>query len=43
VAREAYLAQTADDKTRWKLVWELEEYRWEPGDAQPSLLRDEPL
>jgi hypothetical protein len=39
----AYLAQTADDKTRWKLVWEfLEVYRWEPGDAQPSLLRDEP-
>jgi hypothetical protein len=39
----AHLLQTADDKTRWKLVWEfLEEYRWEPSDAQPSLLRDEP-
>jgi hypothetical protein len=24
-------------------VWEfLEEYRWEPDDAQPALLRDEP-
>ena len=32
-----------DAKTRWKLVWEfLEEYRWEPDDVQPSLLRDEP-
>jgi len=32
-----------DAKTRWKHVWEfLEEYRWEPGDVQPSLLRDEP-
>jgi hypothetical protein len=39
----ARLAGAADDKMRWKLVWEfLEEYRWEPGDAQPSLLRDEP-
>jgi hypothetical protein len=39
----ARLPGAADDKTRWKLVWEfLEEYRWEPGDAQPSLLRDEP-
>jgi hypothetical protein len=28
---------------RWNLVWEfLEEYRWEPADIQPSLLRDEP-
>jgi hypothetical protein len=37
------LAQTADAKVRWKLVWEfLEEYRWEPAEAQPSLLRDEP-
>jgi hypothetical protein len=32
-----------DDKIRWKLVWEfLEEYRWEPGDAQPALVADEP-
>jgi hypothetical protein len=39
----ARLLGTADDKTRWKLVWEfLEEYRWEPADAQPSLVRDEP-
>jgi len=37
------LARTADGKIRWKLVWEfLEEYRWEPEDVQPSLLRDEP-
>ena len=37
------LVRTADTKTRWKLVWEfLEEYRWEPEDVQPSLLRDEP-
>jgi len=37
------LADTADDKLRWKLVWEfLEEYRWEPLRAQPSLLEDEP-
>jgi hypothetical protein len=39
-----HLSRTADDRTRWKLVWEfLEEYRWEPGDVQPALLRDEPL
>jgi hypothetical protein len=37
------LAQTADAKLRWKLVWEfLEEYRWEPAEAQPRLLGDEP-
>jgi hypothetical protein len=37
------LSRVADDKTRWKLVWEfLEEYRWEQSGAQPSLLRDEP-
>ena len=37
------LVQTADGKVRWKLVWEfLEEYRWEPADVQPSLLRAEP-
>ena len=37
------LTGTADDKLRWKLVWEfLEEYRWEPPEAQPSLLEDEP-
>ena len=37
------LAGTAHDKLRWKLVWEfLEEYRWEPPKAQPSLLADEP-
>lgn len=37
------LARTSDGKVRWKLVWEfLEEYRWEPADAQPSLLHDVP-
>ncbi len=37
------LARTVDEKVRWKLVWEfLEEYRWEAGDVQPSLLRDTP-
>jgi len=37
------LARVDDAKNRWKLVWEfLEEYRWEPDDVQPSLLRDEP-
>jgi len=37
------LSQAADDRTRWKLVWEfLEEYRWESADVQPSLLGDEP-
>ena len=39
----ARLSQATDDRTRWKLVWEfLEEYRWEPGEVQPSLLQDEP-
>jgi len=38
-----HLSRAADVKTRWKLVWEfLEEYRWEPHEAQPSLLQDEP-
>jgi hypothetical protein len=38
-----HLSRAADVKTRLKLVWEfLEEYRWEPDDVQPSLLRDEP-
>ena len=39
----AHLSRTTDDRIRWKLVWEfLEEYRWEPPGAQPSLLVDEP-
>jgi len=39
----AHLSRTTDDRIRWKLVWEfLEEYRWEPSDAQPYLLKDEP-
>jgi len=38
-----YLSRTSDEKTRWKTFWEfLEEYRWEPEDAQPALLVDEP-
>jgi hypothetical protein len=38
-----HLSRAADDRTRWKLVWEfLEEYRWEPGEVQPSLLRAQP-
>jgi hypothetical protein len=37
------LTRTADPKVQWKLVWEfLEEYRWEPDEAQFSLLRDVP-
>jgi hypothetical protein len=32
-----------DDQTRWRLVWEfLEEYRWEPPEAQVGLLEAEP-
>jgi hypothetical protein len=39
----AYLALEGDDQLRWKLVREfLQEYRWEPDEAQPPLLRDEP-
>ena len=39
----AYLAQTIDEKTRWKIFWEfLEEYRWEPQVTQTALLLDEP-
>jgi hypothetical protein len=38
-----HLSRTSDQKTRWKLFWEfLEEYRWEPQDAQIALLLDEP-
>jgi hypothetical protein len=38
-----YLSRTTDQKTRWKVFWEfLEEYRWEPRDAQAALLLDEP-
>lgn len=39
----ARLVANADDKIRWKLVWEfLEEYRWEASGRQPSLLQSEP-
>jgi hypothetical protein len=38
-----HLSRTGDEKTRWKTFWEfLEEYRWEPEDAQAALLVDEP-
>jgi hypothetical protein len=38
-----HLIAEQQDRTRWKLVWEfLEEYRWEPDEVQPQLLRDEP-
>ena len=37
------LIRVTDVKVRWKLVWEfLEEYRWEQGDVQLSLLKGEP-
>jgi len=38
-----HLIATADEKVRWKLVWEfLEEYRWEPAEIQVSLFGAEP-
>jgi hypothetical protein len=38
-----HLVRHTDEKTRWKYVWEfLEEYRWEPVERQPALLREEP-
>jgi hypothetical protein len=38
-----HLLATADERVRWKLVWEfLEEYRWEPAETQVNLLRAEP-
>jgi len=37
------LPLVADDRTRWKLVWEfMEEYRWEAAESQSALLSDEP-
>ncbi|WP_026313833.1 hypothetical protein [Actinomadura flavalba] len=37
------LTAADSDKIRWKLVWEfLEEYRWEPEERQPALVRDAP-
>ncbi|HEX6685450.1 MAG TPA: hypothetical protein VF062_21875 [Candidatus Limnocylindrales bacterium] len=39
----AHLMAEHDDKVRWRLVSEfLEEYRWEPSEAQVGLLQDEP-
>jgi len=38
-----HLMTTADDRDRWKLVWEfLEEYRWESGEVQVGLVEAEP-
>ena len=38
-----YLCRQADEKVRWKHVWEFfEEYRWAPVDERPMLLREEP-
>lgn len=38
-----HLTVTVDERVRWKLVWEfLEEYRWEPAEAQVGLVRAEP-
>jgi hypothetical protein len=38
-----HLAQTTDEKIRWKIFWEfLEEYRWESPDTQTALLLGEP-
>jgi hypothetical protein len=43
VALARYLAATGDERVRWKLVWEfLEEYRWEPAEAQVRLVQEEP-
>ncbi|WP_203898490.1 hypothetical protein [Virgisporangium aliadipatigenens] len=39
----AHLTRDADEKIRWKHVWEfLEEYRWEPAERRLDLLTDEP-
>jgi hypothetical protein len=39
----AHLAGHADEKIRWKYVWEfLEEYRWEPVERRLDLLEGEP-
>jgi hypothetical protein len=38
-----HLRREQDEKVRWKYVWEfLEEYRWEPAEAQPQLFCHEP-
>jgi hypothetical protein len=35
-----HLLRESDCRVRWKLVSEfLEEYRWEPAEVQPALLR----
>lgn len=43
LARLSVLLVGADESRRWRLVAEfLEEYRWEPPDARPSMLAEEP-
>jgi hypothetical protein len=38
-----HLLPPIDARIKWKYIWEfLEEYRWEPVDRQPALLREEP-
>lgn len=38
-----HLARHAEEKVRWKYVWEfLEEYRWEPIERQLALLQEDP-
>jgi hypothetical protein len=42
-ALAGHLAAEADQRVRWKLVWEfLEEYRWEPAGTRLGLLQAEP-
>jgi len=43
LVRLASLLVGAGESLRWRLVAEfLEEYRWEPAEVRPALLRDEP-
>jgi hypothetical protein len=38
-----HLSRQADEKVRWKHVWEFfEEYRWALAEQRPSLLCEEP-
>jgi hypothetical protein len=38
-----HVARQADDKIKWKHLWEfLEEYRWEPVENRAQLLVEEP-
>jgi hypothetical protein len=38
-----HLSRQADEKIKWKHLWEfLEEYRWEPAEKRAQLLLEEP-